>query len=205
MYKEVNEVINEALANYDLNYIIDNYEYYFRYIKKTINSILKLKNTPDEVLDTYREEFYKRITIKGIPLNDIKILHNIKTGDNIDLSKYPIVEIKIKVNNNDLILDVYNTGFKYIPVKKDYRSKKIDDALTELKKNERYDNLAREYLNHGTVPYLTQNEWKEVLTRCQRIMFTNVDANCKNNFSTKTTINFNELKDDFNESVTINR
>lgn len=174
---DINKLLNTILGSRTSVVIIKDYEN----IKKLCLKILEWhvidNNIPDK--ERFIDENLKLINIKGMSLDYIKIRNEELYSDNIVYEnknqerKYETKLIKKKVklnlNNKEIELDVYDTGFEYISADKNIIfSQELLNALKELKNKERISTLADMFENGIASIYLDEETKKEINKEIER-------------------------------------
>lgn len=167
----INNLLNSILSSRTSVDIIKDYES----IKKLCLKVLEWYAIDNNISN--KEEFInknlKLINIKGMSLDYIKLRNEELYSDNMVYdntnqeikyeTKLMKKKVKLNLNNKEIEIDVYDTGFEYIPAEKNFIfPQEVLDALKELKKKERINALADIFENGIAGIYLDEETKKEI-------------------------------------------
>lgn len=167
IYK-ANEIINSILENRTMFDIVKD----FKSIKNLALSIIKdiAEFSDIENKEEFVENMLPKVVIKGLSLAEIEKKYIEKYNyeklcdalNNVKL--FPKKNVKIILHGQEIDLDVFDTGFEYIPTDTILYNEEIITKLKELKEKEKLEQLA-DILENGVHSIYLDKETKDKINK----------------------------------------
>ena len=170
---DINKIINYILKDRSQFDIIKDY----KNINSLCEDIVKMSYSNIDIDKNYKniiiQKVLNQININGMSLNEIQAKHNerysnTKFYDDLSdilnyLKIFPVKKLKLDIDNEQIDINVFDTGNEYIPAERRIYTEKIMKYLKKLKDEEKIKQLADILTNGIASIYLTPEEKEKIL------------------------------------------